>query len=279
MTSVSLLILGIVYCPALLYRIANFYLGSRMFSTAQILSDFRDLSFWFGIIVSAVFVAIIALFSNDIFFMQKRLPILVRVYVRNILKQRASRDEIDSLLPEAEKLYQKGAFGESVLYSVASLEAALKNRLDLPPDVGFGRLLGSVREKLGEVISAEELIEIRRVRNIAAHPSPERQVTKKDAKQVLHLVENILRRLQGNYYVILAQEAQEQLVKIQRRYYNLINKAILALSQEPRQKKFKKLVEEGLLVTRVGQYRVVYSIDDEKRQVTVMRITKHTEDV
>jgi len=275
-TSVSLLILGIVYCPALLYRIANFYLGPQMFSSTEILSDFRDLSLWFGILSSAVLVVVFALFSNDIF-ASKRLPLLVRVYIGNVLGQRASKAEADSLLPAARNLLNKGAFGESVLYSMASLELALRDKLGLPAGVGFGRLLGSVREKLGEVIPVEELIKIRNLRNIAAHPSPEKKVTKKDAEQVIRLVGNILQRLQGDYYVILTREAQGQLNKLQMRYFNLVNKAISTLSQEPRPRGVKRLAEGDLWLVRAGQYRISYTIDDEKRQITVVQVSKRTE--
>ncbi|MBA7651812.1 hypothetical protein ES703_59639 [subsurface metagenome] len=100
MTSVSLLILGLIYCPALLYRIANFYLGSQMFSSTEILSDFRDLSLWFGILSSAVLVAVLALFSNDVF-VNKKLSIIVRVYIGSVLGRRVTKAEADSLLPEA----------------------------------------------------------------------------------------------------------------------------------------------------------------------------------
>jgi mRNA interferase RelE/StbE len=275
MTSVSLLILGIIYCPALLYRIANFYLGSQMFSSSEILSDFRDLSLWFGILSSAVLVAVLALLSNDVF-VSKRLPLLVRVYIGNVLGQRASKAEADSLLPEARSLYKKGAFGESVLYSMASLELALRDKLGIPAGVGFGKLLGSVSEKLGDVISVGELIEIRRVRNVAAHPLPERRVKKQDAKEVLRLVGNILQRLQGDYYVILAPEAQSQLNKLQKRYFNLVNKVISTLSQEPRPRGVKRLAEGDLWLVRVGQYRISYTIDDEERQITVVQVSKRT---
>ncbi|MBA7651811.1 hypothetical protein ES703_59638 [subsurface metagenome] len=79
---------------------------------------------------------------------------------------------------------------------MASLELAFRNKLDLPAGVGFGRVLGSVREKLGEVVSAEELINIRKLRNIAAHPTPERRVTKEDAETVLSVVDSIMHRLE-----------------------------------------------------------------------------------
>ena len=85
------------------------------------------------------------------------------------------------------------------MYSVASLELELRNILNIPEGIGFGRLIGSVSDRLGDVVSISELIEIRRVRNIAAHPSPTSTVTKKDAENVLTSVDNILKRLKNNY--------------------------------------------------------------------------------
>lgn len=277
MISFLSLVIGILFV-IVLYQSLQLYLGSPLFTVDKILGDFSYLLLMLVIILAFFLVASLALFATEAIIGEKKLPLLARVYARSVLGRRSSNAEAGSLVPEARFLYEKEAFGESVLYSVASLELALRNKLDLPEGVGFRRLLGSVREKLGEVIVADELIKIRNIRNIAAHPSPERKVTKKDAEQVLHLVGKILQRLQGDYYVILIQDAQEQMDKLQRRYYNLVNKTISTLGQEPKPQRSKKLVEEGLWVIRVGQYRVIYSIDDEKRQVVVRRITKRTED-
>jgi HEPN domain-containing protein len=194
-TSVSLLILGIVYCPALLYRIANFYLGSQMFSSTEILSDFRSLSLWFGILSSAVLVAVLALVTNDMF-ASKRLPLLVRVYIGNVLGQRASKAEADKLLPESKRLFEVGAYGEAILNSVASLEIALKSRFNLPLQLSFGRVIISLEEELGKIVPVEELNNIRKIRNMVAHPTPERHVTREDAEKVLNLVDSIVRRLE-----------------------------------------------------------------------------------
>lgn len=275
MTSVLLLILGIVYCPTLLHRIISYYLGSELFSNADILSDFRDLTFWFGILSSVILLAVFALLSNDIF-VSKRLPTIIRVYVGRVLGQKATKAETDSLLPEARILYEKGAFGESVLYSVASLELALKDKLDLPEGIGFGRLFGSVKDKLEGIIDVEELVEIRRVRNIAAHPSHEKHVDKRDAEHVLKSVEKILQSLQGSYQVVLTELAKEQLDTLYGRNYDNVNKAILLLGQDPRPKKVKRLAKGDFWLIKVGRYRILYSIDDEQSQVTVAEVTKST---
>jgi len=195
-TSVSLLILGIVYCPKLLYRIANFYLGSTDFCSEQIITGFRDFVFLFGILASVALVAIIAYFFNDIFVSEKRLPPLVRIYVRSVLGQRVTKAESDKLLPEAQRLYEIRAYGEAILNSVASLEIALKSRFDLPAHLNFGRVIISVADELGKIVPTEELNYIRKTRNMAAHPTPERRVTKEDAKKVISIVDNIMQKLE-----------------------------------------------------------------------------------
>jgi len=197
-TSIVSLAIGVSFV-LILYRSIRLYLASPVFTLDRILGDFSTLLFMLVLILAVFLVASLTLFTTEVIIGEEKLPLLARVYARSVLGRRYSKVDADSLVPEARKLYEKEAFGESVLYSMASLELALRNKLDLPEGVGFGKLLGSVRDKLGEVISAEELIEIRRVRNIAAHPSPERRVTKQDAERVLHLVEDILRRLGQDY--------------------------------------------------------------------------------
>jgi len=197
MVSFMSLVIGICFV-IVLHKTLSVYLGSPLFTVDSIIGDFGFLLLMLIIVLIIFLMASLALFTTEVIIGERKLPLLARVYARRVLGRRSTQVEADSLVPEARNLYEKEAVGESVLYSMASLELALRNKLDLPAGVGFGRLLGSVREKLGEVISAEELIKIRGVRNIAAHPSPERQVTKQDAEQVLRLVEDILQRFESN---------------------------------------------------------------------------------
>jgi hypothetical protein len=81
---------------------------------------------------------------------------------------------------------------------VASLEFALKSRFNIPIHLNFGRAIVELKEELGKIVPVEELNTIRKIRNIAAHSSPEGRVAKKDAKQVLRLVEDILQKLEMN---------------------------------------------------------------------------------
>ncbi|MDP2932066.1 MAG: type II toxin-antitoxin system RelE/ParE family toxin [Chloroflexota bacterium] len=80
------------------------------------------------------------------------------------------------------------------------------------------------------------------------------------------------------YKIILRQPAQKQLDRITGKDYEAIARTISALALEPRPKKVKKLAESGLWRIRVGQYRVVYNIDDGGKLVMVVRVIRRNED-
>jgi hypothetical protein len=98
-TSSWLLGLGTIYCPALLYRIANFYLGSTHFSSGQILSDFGNFVRWLGILTALALVAVVTLVVNDVF-VSENLPVkeLGRPKAKNCCLRR--RDYLKSGLME-----------------------------------------------------------------------------------------------------------------------------------------------------------------------------------
>ena len=81
-----------------------------------------------------------------------------------------------------------------------------------------------------------------------------------------------------SYQVRLRRAAQKQLDRLIGRDYQAIARAISALEQEPRPPRVKKLAESGLWRIRIGQYRIVYNIDDEEYLVIVARASRHTED-
>ncbi|OGU14175.1 MAG: hypothetical protein A2X61_07095 [Ignavibacteria bacterium GWB2_35_12] len=77
-----------------------------------------------------------------------------------------------------------------------------------------------------------------------------------------------------SYTLIIDNHASKQLLSIERKFSNKIIEAINKLKQTPRPHKCKKLqVEEGYRI-RVGDYRILYTIDDNQKVVTVYRITK-----
>jgi len=79
------------------------------------------------------------------------------------------------------------------------------------------------------------------------------------------------------YQARLRRTAQKQLDKLGEQDYEIIAEAISALEQEPRPSGVKKLAESGLWRIRVGQYRVIYRIDDEGHLVIVVRVARRTE--
>ena len=81
-----------------------------------------------------------------------------------------------------------------------------------------------------------------------------------------------------SYQVRLRRAAQKQLDGLTGRDYQAVGDAISNLEHEPRPKRVKKLAESGLWRIRIGRYRVVYAIDDEKRLVIVVRVAQRTED-
>jgi len=81
-----------------------------------------------------------------------------------------------------------------------------------------------------------------------------------------------------SYEVILRRAAQKELDAIPAKDYETVAKAISALKENPRPLRVKKLAESGLWRVRVGQYRIVYAIDDEAQLVTIVRVARRKED-
>ncbi len=81
-----------------------------------------------------------------------------------------------------------------------------------------------------------------------------------------------------SYQVRLRRAAQKQLDGLGGRDYRAAARAISALQGEPRPKRVKKLAESGLWRIRIGQYRVVYYIDDGEGLVIVGRVARRSGD-
>ena len=75
-----------------------------------------------------------------------------------------------------------------------------------------------------------------------------------------------------SYQVKLLRRAQKALARLPRQDYRRVRDAIGALAEEPRPAGCRKLAgREGWRI-RVGQYRVIYEIEDVVRVVTVLDI-------
>ncbi|MCB9007599.1 MAG: type II toxin-antitoxin system RelE/ParE family toxin [Ardenticatenaceae bacterium] len=81
------------------------------------------------------------------------------------------------------------------------------------------------------------------------------------------------------YALKIKRSAERDLRRLPRPIFLRLNHQILALRQEPRPAGIRKLKGkfEGWRV-RVGDYRIIYQIDDSARIVTIVRV-RHRRDV
>lgn len=74
------------------------------------------------------------------------------------------------------------------------------------------------------------------------------------------------------YKIELRRHAQRSLDKLPRKDFDKIIEDIKQLAETPRPKGIEKIKNTGLWRIRRGDYRIVYSIDDSDRLVTILRI-------
>ncbi len=75
-----------------------------------------------------------------------------------------------------------------------------------------------------------------------------------------------------NYEVFIGRRRQKELEKIPRPFYDKIKEAILNLEINPRPAGVKKLTDRSAWRIRIGNYRVVYEIDDQSKIIIVIEI-------
>lgn len=80
------------------------------------------------------------------------------------------------------------------------------------------------------------------------------------------------------YEVSLRRVAQKQLDALLGSDYETIGKAISSLTDSPRPPRGKKLSDSSLWRIRTGEYRIVYSVDDDRKAIIVVRVARHRED-
>ncbi len=79
------------------------------------------------------------------------------------------------------------------------------------------------------------------------------------------------------YAVVILPKARKQLAAIPEPYRARMGKAIDALASNPRPHGCKKLVGEILYRIRVGNYRIIYAVDDAIVTVTVTKAAHRRE--
>lgn len=79
------------------------------------------------------------------------------------------------------------------------------------------------------------------------------------------------------YKIIVEKRADKDTRKIPKSDLRRILEQLEAFKESPRPPSSKKLTDQGGYRARVGEYRVLYYVDDEKKVVTVYRIKRRGE--
>ncbi len=74
------------------------------------------------------------------------------------------------------------------------------------------------------------------------------------------------------YKIVIERKAQKEAEKIPTKYQSMIDKTILSLSSNPRPFGSKKLTEKEGYRIRVGNYRILYTVDDRAKVIVIYRI-------
>ena len=79
------------------------------------------------------------------------------------------------------------------------------------------------------------------------------------------------------YDVLLRSRAEKQLDRVPYADHPRIVRAMIALGTNPRPPGSRKLLDDIQRI-RIGQYRVIYKIDDERKEVVVGKVARRRED-
>jgi mRNA interferase RelE/StbE len=79
------------------------------------------------------------------------------------------------------------------------------------------------------------------------------------------------------YQVLLRRRAEKQLDRVPYADHPRVVEAMLALEDDPRPRGCRKLFDDIWRI-RVGDYRVIYKIDDERKEVVVGKVVRRRED-
>ncbi len=74
------------------------------------------------------------------------------------------------------------------------------------------------------------------------------------------------------FNVLILRSAEKEMDNLQVEYFNRISNKILSLEKNPRPRGSKKLTNRQEYRLRVGDYRILYSIDYSDRLVTISAV-------
>jgi mRNA interferase RelE/StbE len=80
------------------------------------------------------------------------------------------------------------------------------------------------------------------------------------------------------YTILVERYAQKQILKLDKKVIPVIKMAIASLADNPRPFGYKKLKGEDAYRIRVGDYRIIYEIEDDKIIVIVVSVG-HRKDI
>ena len=80
-----------------------------------------------------------------------------------------------------------------------------------------------------------------------------------------------------SYRVFLKRSAERELDALPERVYDRLMQRILALGKNPRPRGTKKLTTEDGYRIRVGDYRILYRVDDARREVFIAAVAHRRE--
>lgn len=80
------------------------------------------------------------------------------------------------------------------------------------------------------------------------------------------------------YSVTVQRRAQKQIARLPATAQNRIESSLRALAEDPRPPGCRKLRGEEGWRLRVGNYRIIYEIDDEERLITILQV-RHRRDI
>jgi len=81
-----------------------------------------------------------------------------------------------------------------------------------------------------------------------------------------------------SYNILILPRAQKELAQLPAKVYEQVRDSIRILSQNPRPHSCLKLTGRDGWRVRVGNYRVIYEIDDKQQTVTILHVG-HRRDV
>ena len=81
-----------------------------------------------------------------------------------------------------------------------------------------------------------------------------------------------------SYKVIVRPVAEKFILRLNESDYGAIVGRLRSLAEEPRPPAVRKLAGTSLWRLRIRDFRIVYSVDDKERVISILRIARRSED-